>query len=70
MKENNLNFNKSECIQSYNKIGKTIYVNVCTNEKTSVPWGIETYFIGIFLISLILGMLYFFHSLLKDFKKY
>ena len=58
MKESNVNFNKNDCIQSYEKIGKTVYVNVCTNEKVNIPWGIDFYFIAIFLICIILGLIY------------
>ena len=68
MKESNVNFNKNDCIQSYEKIGKTVYVNVCTNEKVNIPWGIDFYFIAIFLICIILGLIYVFYEIIKSLK--
>ena len=50
MKNENINFNKSECIKEYDKLGTTIYQNVCTGEKTKLPWGIGGWTLFIFVI--------------------
>lgn len=46
MTKEQLNFN--QCIKSYSKLGETIYVDICNNNKTTkVPWGVTEYGTGI-----------------------
>lgn len=40
MKSKDINFNYSECYKNYDKLGTTVYQNICSGEKTQVPWGI------------------------------
>lgn len=51
--ENDMNFNYSECVKSYDKWGETTYQNICTGEETTLPWGFSGYFIFVFLILVI-----------------
>ena len=37
--DNKIDFNNNECIKSYDNIGSTVYVNICENQTTSIPWG-------------------------------
>ena len=65
--ENDMNFNYSECIKSYDKLGETIYQNICNNEKTSVPWGVSGYSIAIIVILLGLLLVTFIIMIIKDY---
>lgn len=57
MEENSMNFNFSECVKSYDKVGKTVYVNICNNREQTIPWGVGGWFLACFLIFLILTLL-------------
>lgn len=46
MEEKNINFDYSSCVKEYDNWGSTNYVNICTQETTTVPWGVWNY-IGI-----------------------
>lgn len=53
MEEYNINY--GDCIKQYDEWGKTNYVNICTQEETTVKWGLGEYALSGLLISL--GML-------------
>ena len=65
-----INFNSSECLQSYNLLGTTEYVNLCNDEINTIPWGIEgwlMFVITIIIILLLLGVVVaFVKSLIFD----
>lgn len=67
--ENNINFNKSECIKEYDKLGTTIYKNICNGEKTEVPWGFSVWFMGIGFTLFILAIIICFYRLIKEMLK-
>ncbi len=58
MKEKTINFNnnQSECIKDYQKIGVTVYQNICNGERTEVPWGIGGWLILVLLTSIFIGI--------------
>lgn len=55
MENNELNFNYSECVKSYDKWGSTTYTNICNGKTTTIPWGVggNLAFIGIVVLILI-----------------
>lgn len=65
--EKSINFNKNECVQSYDKLGTTVYKNVCDNKQIEVPWGIGGWFIFTTIILLILILLTFIVVFIKEF---
>lgn len=71
MKEE-MNFNYNECIKSYDKLGETIYVNICNNEKTNVPWGFTGWgtivLIGTIILCFLIMGIYIIKSLIEDLK--
>lgn len=48
------NLNNAECIKSSNRIGETIYYNICSGSTRAVPWGSMDWFGAVFLALLIL----------------
>ena len=56
MEEQNINFDYSSCIKEYDNWGSANYVNICTQETTTVPWGVWDY-IGIGTV-IIIGALF------------
>ena len=55
MENNELNFNYSECIKSYDAWGSTTYKNICNGEENTIPWGVVGY--GGLIFFIILGVL-------------
>jgi hypothetical protein len=53
MEEKDINFKYNECIKSYDKWGETVYQNICTGQKTTMPWGVSGYGIAIFLFTIL-----------------
>lgn len=43
MEDTNLNINNSECIKERAVWGGTEYINICTQETSIVPWGVDIY---------------------------
>lgn len=56
----NLQNNQSTCIQTQNQITGTTYVNICTNQRTFVPYGTGDWLMFGFSIVLLIGMFIFF----------
>ena len=54
--EKDINFNYSNCVKEYDNWGETTYVNVCTNQKDIVPWGVTGYMVFGFLV--LMGILF------------
>ena len=61
-----INFNSSECLQSYNLLGTTEYVNLCNNEINTIPWGVEGWLMFVITILIILLLLGIVVAFVKD----
>ena len=61
-----INFNSSECLQSYNLLGTTEYVNLCNNEINTIPWGVEGWLMFVITIIIILLLLGIVVAFVKD----
>lgn len=57
----NANINNAECIKSTNKIGETVYQNICNGQLNTVPWGAADWAIivlfGGMLLTIIIGFI-------------
>lgn len=61
-----INFNSSECLQSYDLLGTTEYVNLCNNEINTIPWGVEGWLMFVMIIIIILLLLSIVVAFVKD----
>lgn len=64
--ENDIDFNYSECIKSYDKLGETVYQNICNGKTNTVPWGVSGYGIAMFLLVVFILLVSFAISVIKD----
>lgn len=58
MEKKEIDFSYTECYKQYDKLGETIYQNICNGEKTTVPWGLGGWTLSIFLLLLILSLIF------------
>lgn len=68
MEEKDINFKYNECIKSYDKWGETVYQNICTGQKTTMPWGVSGYGIAIFLFTILAVFIAFLVLIIKYIK--
>lgn len=64
--ENDMNFNYSECIKSYDKLGQTVYQNICNGKTNVIPWGVSGYGIAMFFIVVFILLIAFVISVIKE----
>ena len=64
--EENINFNYKECIKSYEKLGETVYQNICNGETQIVPWGIGGFGLAIGGILVIIILIILVKVLIRD----
>lgn len=67
---NTLQFNDVQCIQGYEKLGSTVYVDICNNETYKLPWGIMEWFTTICLILFVIFVITSIINLFKEGKNY
>lgn len=71
MKNNDYNFNYSECLKEKDNLTNREIINVCTGETTKINYGIGDWIIIIFILVLILSVISLFVagivSLIKDY---
>lgn len=52
-----VNANSVSCIRQVNNFGETVYMNICNNTSTVVPWGTMDWVGGAVLAILVLAFL-------------
>lgn len=55
MKDNDYNFNYSECLKEKDNLTNREIINICTGETTKINYGIGDWIIIIFILALILS---------------
>ena len=63
----NFNVNSAECIKEYQKLGETVYRNICTGQEMTIPWGIDGWFVGSIVVCLIVLLVIFITMMFKDY---
>jgi len=59
----------TECMKEINQIGHTIWVNICTNTKVDVPWGVMDWLVmGVILPFIGLLIIYAIYLLIKELR--
>lgn len=66
MEDTNFNINNNECIKERTVWGGKEYINICTQESTVVPWGVDVYLGSVFAILAILTFIIAVTWMIKD----
>ena len=64
--EKDINFNYNECVKSYDKLGETVYQNICNGKTQTVPWGVSGYGLAIGGILIFVILVIFVVAFIKD----
>jgi len=61
-----LNFSHANCIKEANHLGKTIVHNICTGAEYTIQWGVFDWFLAIFAVLFIAGIIFALFAFIID----